>query len=408
VKTNTFWFVASFVMAFLVWIVATTQANPIGERTFTAIPIVAEPDDGRMVVEQPTRNARVQVRAQESVLNVLQNEDIIVRARLDGLGPGTHTVELDVNIARRANADPQPKQITVTLEQIQSQQVQVIANIVEAPPPGYERAEPIFSETQTLVSGASSKVSQVVAAQAVIDLTDQRDTVETDARLVPVNVNGEPVADVTLNPPTVGVTVEINRRDDVREVSITPNIDASTLPDNFVLSSISYEPQTVLVIGSPDELSAIPDTLFTELIDLTDRTADFEITVPVVFPDQQLSLLGDQNVTVSIQIIAQTTTRQFEAIPVEIIGLPDNVNAEIIPTEVTALVTGPQTALESLEPSDIRVVIDVNGLAPGTYDLAPQASITQTTIRASNISTFPSAINVTISVLEEATEPPAP
>jgi YbbR domain-containing protein len=339
---------------------------------------------------------------------VLQNEDIIVRARLDGLGPGTHTVELDVNIARRANADPQPKQITVTLEQIQSQQVQVIANIVEAPPPGYERAEPIFSETQTLVSGASSKVSQVVAAQAVIDLTDQRDTVETDARLVPVNVNGEPVADVTLNPPTVGVTVEINRRDDVREVSITPNIDASTLPDNFVLSSISYEPQTVLVIGSPDELSAIPDTLFTELIDLTDRTADFEITVPVVFPDQQLSLLGDQNVTVSIQIIAQTTTRQFEAIPVEIIGLPDNVNAEIIPTEVTALVTGPQTALESLEPSDIRVVIDVNGLAPGTYDLAPQASITQTTIRASNISTLPSAINVTISVLEEATEPPAP
>ena len=403
-KSNVFWFIASFAMAFLVWLVATTQANPIEERTFFQIPVQLVPDEGLMIVGQPTRNVRVNVRAQKSVLDVLQSEEIVVLADLGDLGAGSHTVDLDVDIARRADADPQPKRITVTLEEVRMQQVQIVAGIESAPPPGYERSDPVFSDTQALISGPASLVQTVVAARAEIDLTELRDTLDIDVRLTPVDAEGESVDDVTVDPQTVGVLVEITRRDDVREVSVSPNIDASTLPEGFLLASIRYEPQAVLVIGTPDELAAIPDTIFTELIDLTDRTEDFDVVVPVVFPDEELPQLGEQAITVSVQIIEQTTTRQFEDVPVEIIGMDALLVSDITPADVTVLLTGPQTTLETLGAEDILVVIDVNGLPAGTYDLIPQVSTPQLDIGADNIAVLPNAINVRLAAVTDTSD----
>ncbi len=405
------WFAASLTLAFFVWILASTQSDPVSEQRFrTRIPVAMELDNGMTVVEQQTNNVWVTIRAQASVQENLTAEDIIVRADLRGYGPGTHTIELDTDLARRGVADTQPRQITVTLEEIQVQQVQVIAEIPEGQdlPANFTRQAPIFSESQVMIRGVTSRVQQVAAARASIDLRDRRSTFRGDVRLIPIDADGQIVPDVVVEPQFVEVTIEIRQRDDLREVSVSPRIDTNSLADDYTLSAISYQPQTVFLVGTRAELVDVVTPLTTAEIDLTGRTTPFEITVPIVFPGAENSpILGEPSVTVFLEIRAQTATRQFENIPIEIIGLADdNLQAEASLGGVVVLVTGSAPVIRELNTADVVVLVDVNGLGVGTYDLTPRVSIGQAQIDLSGVTVNPATITVNISLLEDITPTP--
>jgi YbbR domain-containing protein len=402
VITNLFWLFASLSLAFFVWVIAVT--SDAQERRFTSIPIQVEMDDELVIVDQQTRVARVTVRAPQDVLGLLTNEDIVVRADLRGLGPGIHTVPLETIVSRRlAVADTQPQQITIEVEALLSQQVPVVANVVEPVPLNFESSPPVFTESQAMVSGPASLVQRVVAAEAEFDLSNQRETLDTTVRVVPVDVDGDTVLGVTIEPQTVGAVIEIRRRDGLEEVTVSPDIAVNSLPEGYVITSILYEPSTVFVIGSPEELEDIPNTLFTAEIDLTDRTDDFEGEVPVLLPEglESLSFAGERLVSVSIVIDAQTTNLQLENVPVLAVGLASGQEVAFSPETVSALVTGPQPALADLEPQDIRVTVDVTDLEPGTYDLEAFATIDQSDIQS--VSLIPPSIEVTIEAPPTAT-----
>ncbi|MCL4255335.1 MAG: hypothetical protein KJ043_16365, partial [Anaerolineae bacterium] len=268
---------------------------------------------------------------------------------------------------------------------------------------------PIFSREEVVVSGASSRVQQVVAARAVLDLRAQRESYSADIRLVPVDANGRTVNDVTLDPQNVQVSVAIRRRDDLRELAIAPNLDTQTLAQGYVITSVTYDPQTVFVIGSPDDLAQLPDTIRTELINLSGQTSDFEVQVPLILPDNMsLSVLGNPLVTVLVNIDAQTTTRQFDDVRVDVIGVAQGLNVRLIPDRVTALVTGAQTVLDSMDADDIRIIVDMNGRSAGTYDVTPQIASGRTDILAQDISILPTTITIILSNGDENIPSPTP
>lgn len=400
--TNLFWFSASLLLAFMVWVIATS--GTIQERRFNTVAVQVEYDPGLLVTDVSVRTVRVTVRAQQSVLGLLTQDDVRVRADLHGRGPGVHDVTLRVDVARRAFADTQPRQITVTLEEIQTKFVEIRPVITQDLPAGFQREAPTFSVTEVQVSGAASRVQQVAAARVTLNLADQRTTFERDLSLTAIDAQGNEVTGITLEPQTIRVTVPITQRNDVREVSIRPDIDTNSLPDGYnLLSPLVYSPQTMFVSG---DLTLLPDILFTEPISLADRTSSFEVSVPVVLPDDNLFILGEPNVLVTVNIAPRILTRQFNNIPVTILGLGTGLEAQLVTSRVTVLVTGPQVELELLEEDDIRVVIDLNGLTPNTYELVPLVSNAQGQVQADNVSVLPSTISVTITQMAEATETP--
>lgn len=396
---NLFWFGASLVLAFLVWMVA----NPIEQQPFPNIPIQIDPGPDMLVVERSLTTATVFVRAQRSVLDLLTPQDIAVEVDLSRYTPGTYTVDLSPQVARRAAADTQPRRITVVLEALQSKLVAVQANITQETPIGYQRDAPAFDAPEILVSGASSRVEQVVAVRATFDLSQQRATLTQTYPVVPINARGEVVPEVTLEPQSVQVTVPIRRREDVLEVSITPNLATASLPEGYIISSLGYEPQTVFVSGN---LALIPDSLFTQRIALQDRTEDFVTTVPVVLPSRDLLILGVQEITVSVGISALTITRTFENLPVTVIGLGDGLEAQMVTNQVTVLITGPQVVLDTLARDDLQVVLDLNNLEPDTYELAPVVTNSQIPLDSSSVSVLPDTISVSLVRLADLTATP--
>lgn len=406
VLENAGWFLVSLAMAFFVWVVAVTQSDPIQQRQFLQIPIHIDPDPGLSITGTPQHTARVNVRAQKSVLDVLTPDDINVSADVAGLKAGTYVVELKTQVARRASADPQPAQITVTLEDIQSRQVKVQAKFAADPPPGFEHDDPTFARNQVLVTGAASKVSQVVAAQVALDLSQQRNPLQQDAKLVPVDVDGNIVNDVTIDPQVVNVTVNVRQRDDVKQVPVMPNILVGSLPDGYILTSISYSPKMILVSGTQTDLSSLPSTFFTTPIDLTDHRSNFEVSVPVQLPSNNLLPLSGQDVTVSIGISAPTANRQFDNVPVSIIGLPSGYQATLVPSTVTVLVTGPQPVVNVLQASDLQVVVDLSKAAEGKQTVVPVVSVKDGQLAADNLSILPADLDVEIVPVAESTPTP--
>lgn len=412
IASNLVWFLASLILAAWVWYIATAESDPIQQRRFRALPVQFDIDEGYIVTNNPTTTASVTVVGQQSVIELLTNDDIVVRVNLHGLGEGTHIVPLSATINRQnALADTQPTQISVTLERVVAIQKPIELRILEPPPTDFSYDDPPQLDIrQAEVRGAGSQVNRVDRLIAEIDLSDYRNPVELSANLTPIDVDGNVVSNVSLNPNSTNVSVNIFRRDDVRQVSVSPRILVSTLPRGYLLSSLSYEPQIIFVGGAPAQLDAIGDTFFTEAIDLTNRTTSFEINVPIELPDSGLLILDSPNlVNVKVEIVPQTSVEQIDNIPIEIIGLDSGLTATSSPLTLSVVLNGPIAILDQIEPTNVKAVIDLAGLEAGNYAIEPEILINQGQTQVDSITLLPPSVEVIIrSNNTPTTTPPGP
>lgn len=398
------WLLVSVLLAVGVWYIAVTSSDPIGSRRFQRVPVQLMPSDAAPeITHNPTRFVTVTVQGSQGTVSSRRSEDIVVRADLTGLGPGTHTVPLAVNVAdsgsiRRLEAQSQPSQITVTLELRESFQKKIDIIVTHPPPIGFRYDDPVtdIRYRQVIVSGAASIVAQVAAVQGDLDLSDSRNPIETDLRLYAVDADGGRVDGVELGAQTAPVSVSITRRDDIRQIAVRPYILPDTQPQGFNFSISRYEPQTVFIRGNPEQLAELEDTLLTEPIDLENRQSDFETNVRVELPDEGLLVIGDNNITVSINILPINTTRQLENIEVGAVGLGAGYTVEIVPQSVSAFVDGPVSLVEGLSSADIQVIVDLDGREPGIYPLEPSISINQAELSGEDVSLLPEVVTVEI------------
>lgn len=406
--TNLLWFLGSLILAFVVWLFATSQSDPFVQwRLEERVPIHVTPDSGLIITNQSEfqSTAQVQLQAPRSVREVFAPDDIYVWADLAGLGPGEHTVPLQWRPALQALVvSISPRQINVRLEVEEAQLKPIRVDITTQPPLVYSVGEPTLDIHQVEVTGPESRVAQVVEALAQVSLEGQRTSYEADIRVTPVDAEGRVVSGVTVEPQTVHVLIGIEPRSDVREVRVQPNI-VGNLPEGYVLTAaFDYNPKTVVVSGPASVLENLPGTFFTAPISLADKTSSFEETVPVELPDPRLTAVTGRMITVTVGIDTQTITRQFEHIPVEFVGGKSGLAYSTVTNEVTVLVTGPQPLLNQLNENDLSVLVDVSGLNVGdSAQLAPVASIVDSGAVVTT-SVLPAQIDVEVQI--EATSEP--
>ena len=409
---NMLWLAVSLLLASGIWYIAVTSADPFEKKSFRSLPIQIVPSHAAEMTNSRLRSAMVTIQGSQSTISGRNAADIVVRADLSRLGPGTHTVPLEVDVAqpdsdsfRRLVWLVQPPQIIVELEPRETHEKKILIELTNAPPVGFRHDEPVPDISEVLVSGAASKVGQVVAVRAELDLSASRNPIEVDLRLHAVDADGNRIGDVELDPQTAEVSVKIARRDDIRQIAVRPNVLLDTLPEGYTLKNQSYDPESLFVSGAPDQLQKISDTLFTEPISLVDREEGFVTTVPVQLPDEDLFVMGgDNNISVSIEIIPIIDSRQIDEIEVDHIGLADDYAVSIVPKAVSAIVTGPVVMVDALTVENIQVRVDLDGLAPGVYDRQPSISINQGELSEENVSLLPDVVNVEISSPESGTE----
>ena len=366
-------FLLSFVLAMVVWAIATQKQDPIRTETFeTDVPIeYSLPPKGLVVVGTVKKSVdKMVIRAPNSSWRDLNRDKFQAKVDISSLGEGLHDAPVQVKCA-----DPQvsilevvPRAVSVRLERMVQKKVLVVPHITSDVPFGYEMGVADLSPKEVIVAGPSSSVGRVKEAIAEVYLGTIKNTVTRKAKLTPVDSDGNPVSNVELTPLAVTVTVPVKQLAGVRELPVVTQIAGRPAP-GYRVTGISVSPQEVKVLGSPKDIKALPGYVETPPVDVSNATASIKESLPLSLP-KNITVWGTYRVTVHVDIapIEGSMTVQRELI---IRGLDPSLEAQSSLDKVTVILSGPISRLNKLQPEEVQVMLDLSGLQPGVYNLHP-------------------------------------
>ncbi len=369
--------VLALLLALTVWIVASLEENPPEEADLpTPIQIdVVGLAPGLVITNDYTDTARVRLRAPRQTWRSLSAEDVLVTADLTGMGPGTHQVDLEFRInAQAILVAANPNHIRIVLEERREREMPVQLTLEGQTAIGYSSDEPILNPPIVSVQGPRSRVDLISEVRATVSIEGQRDTYRSDVPLVALDSDGSRVEGVAIVPSSVNVTIPVRQEAGFRNITILVQTVGRPAP-GYYMTGITTTPQTVTVQGDPAVIEAMQPYAETQTIDLTNLTDDLIVQVPLELPTG-VSLVGDQTVTVLISIAAQLSSRTVLDVPVEVVGLDDELAAELLPSAIDVILSGPIAILDSLNPQqDLRAVVDLTNRGPGIYQIEPQVGV---------------------------------
>jgi YbbR domain-containing protein len=282
--------------------------------------------------------------------------------------------------------------VPVNMETIVSRVLPVQVTILGDPPLGYNKGTPTHAPTQVTISGPISQVNKVVVARAEISITGASETIKSTVSVQALDNNSNAVSDVTITPKTVLITQPISLQGGFKNV-VVKVVTRGQLVDGYRLTNISVTPPNITIFSSdPQLVNDIPGYVETMPVDLTHLTEDMDARVAVNLP-HDVTLVGEQSVLVQVGVASIEGSLTI-ALPIETLGLPPQLHAQISPAAVEVIVSGPLPVLDSLTPTSFRAVIDLTKLAVGEYKKAPIVDLVPAQVRVQSVQ--PQSVDVEI------------
>jgi len=384
----------ALILAVLVWIVASQENDPTRVQTFpAAIPLtLINQPPGTLVYGQTAASVGVSLRAPESMWGQLTADQIRAELDLASRPYGRLTAPVQVRVASRAVevVRTEPATVDLDFEPITEQSMPVRITKTGDPALGYAIGIANTTPAQVMVRGPASFVGRVATVAGTLSVQGARQKVEQPVRLSALDRDGNPVGFVTLSPESIQASVDIEQLGGFRDLAVKVNVRGQVAP-GYRISNVTVTPPIVTVFGAAQAIDQSPGFLETVPISVTNAQQDVKERVPLNLPGG-ISMLGDPAVQVTVQVEAiqggLTVQRQLT-----MQGLAHGLEAKLSPDLIDVILTGPLPKLQSLNPDEVRVVVDLGNLGPGTHQIKPQAIVPQGIVAETML---PATIQVTI------------
>ncbi len=389
----------SFVLAVAVWISAVTSTDPTEERVYprqVTIEVVGL-DPAMIITSEETRQISLRLSAPRSVWDRLTAEREPVRAIVDlsGMPAGTHSVEVKVQVGVTPVrvVSYSPRTITLTIEELATTTLPIQIVRRGEPALGYEAGLPTADMEAATISGPESLVSRVKKLRVVLDISRANDALTRSLPVQALDENDLQINGLTITPDQITVSQPITQRGGYRNV-VVKVVTIGQIASGYRLTTISVFPPAVTVFASdPSLVDKLPGYVETSPLDLTGAKDDVDTRVQLNLPEG-ISVVGDQTVNVVVGVSAIEGSLTLTDVPVVAINLSPGLGASLSPSTVNIILSGPLPLLDALQSSDVRVVIDLTGVAAGTYQLVPRVELNGTELRVESV--LPGSIEVTV------------
>lgn len=370
-------FILAFLMAVFIWIIAEREENPVIRGTFPyKIPLeIVNLSPNLVTVGNVPKEVELTVVAPSAKWNTLTLGDFRAWLDLKDKTPGYHEVEVAASCSVKGVKvlEARPEKVTVKLEEKAERGMLVRVKVVDSPPLGYyisgtPRAEPSIIR----LYGPKSLVEKVVEVVAEISIGGSKESFSRKLVLKAVDVNGDEVPEIKMEPAVVSVSVEIVQRAGFKDVSVLIKLEGQPAA-GYRISSVSVTPSVVTVMGNPAVIEKIPGYVETEPFNIKGAKESISKQVRLNLPEG-VSVLGNPTVLASVEIKPVEGGITLEK-RVTIQGLQPGYKASVAPESVKIILAGPLPSLAELKPEDVRVTVNLVGLKPGTYKLKPIASV---------------------------------
>ena len=393
-------FLWAFALAMAVWVSAVTSADPDETRVLTnPVPLqIVGQDPGLILNDEIPTAVEVTLRAPRSVWSLIEADPQIVQAILDlsGLSSGVHELDLQIQVDVRPVKieSVTPRTITCTLEQLATQTLPVELSMSGEAAIGYQVGEINIDPLKIAMAGAQSQVQKVQRARVSVNLSGLRENFD---QVIPVEIldqNGLPVDGITISPELVRVSMPVSQQGGYRDVAVKV-IVTGRVASGYRLTDISVFPPIVTVFaGNTQLVNALPGVVETQPLDLQNAQEDINTRLALNLPEG-ISIVGDQTVLIQAGISPIESSVTLAGERVEIIGLGSGLTAQVSPTTVDVIVSGPLPLLDTLTRQDVRVTVDLSGLGVGTHQITPRVEVLISNVVVESI--LPNTIEVVIS-----------
>jgi YbbR domain-containing protein len=400
-------FVTAFLLALAVWVSAVTANDPNEEAVYPRpIPITVVGKDLNLILSPEDLNSvTLTLRAPRSLWNSLINEPDAVRAVVDltGLAPGTYAVPVQIQISLRPVrvVSYTPKTVTINLERLESREMPIKLVVNGTPAAGYNADPPQLNRSTVVVSGPQSQVQKVAEVQAVLDISGASESLTRTLALQALDANGNPVSGLTLVPDRITASVSIRQRFGYRNVVVKVVLQGQ-VASGYRLTNIAVFPPVITVFSEdPQSVTDLPGYIETVPVNIANAKDDLDVLVPLNLPPG-ISVVGDQTqVLVRVGVAAIESSVTLPNLRVEVSGLAPGYAATVSPEALTVILSGPVALLDRLQPGDVRVIVNVQDLPPGTHQVTPMVEILLSDLRVESIQ--PETVEVVITRSTAAT-----
>lgn len=363
--------IIAIIIAFSAWFYVVYNIDPNITKNYKDIPItfgnIQSLNDNELAIKSADFDSiDITLTGKRSLLNSTREEDIVVSVDMTDAGKGENLLALNVKVpagtmVRNKSADS----ITITVERLSSKEVETLAMYEDQIADTYEPTVTEKTPDTVEVYGAESLVNQVTYAKIPLDAKKIGKKAKTfSVKPIPVDKNGNAVKYITVSPNKMSVSV-INSA--VKEVALNAVVENAVGENGEI--KYSY-PQTVVIKGSPDDLSGI-DKVNTVSIDFADVTesgfVELEYDLPEAVTVANASL-GQVMKTTYIPYIEKKI--EIGAGEIKIKGLADGLSA-IIEQGVIVTVKGKESELSKLSGKDFEVTADAGEIeSEGAYTVS--------------------------------------
>lgn len=392
-RTQALRFAVSFALAAMFWGWVTQLQDPLEDRTIANVPVELGdlPDTLQIVSALP--DVMVTLRGPQSRIEPVRIPDMTVEVDTSGITePGTYRVPLIVDVPNVDDPSVDPEEVTIQVDQRVSEIFPLNVTYTDTTDQTRAVGEIEPGVSQVTVTGPTTAVERV--AEVILPVTIDRQSESYDASYMPfaVDGSGQRITEVDILPDTVLTHVEVQTRG--KAVSVIPTITGIPA-EGYAVQQRRALPDTIVVDG-PEEV--LNDLLFvnTEPVDVSDATQSISTRVGLADLPDEVTVLEPAGGTVEVRVAIEDTSSSSQTLndlPIESIGLENGLTATFEPGSVSIQVSAPVDILQAMTPEDISILIDLAGLGPGSYRLAPEVTVPQ---GASWLSDETGVINVTV------------
>lgn len=376
----------SIFIAFIFWLIITTNQNPIRQQTFSDIPItinlentVAGENGMDIISDLSSQKFTVTVSGPNYVVSALKTEDFTIYASAAEITePGEYELEVfgNKNTAKGSYdfISISPSKVKVSFDYIDTKQISVAPNLI-----GVGAVEGLIAETPIVtasegdmitVKGPRSIMDKISRVVAFAEVKETLSTSKTyDAKIKILNDKDEEISleQLTVSDTTVKVTVPISKK-------ATVKVSASfiNLPSGYKKSDIKYsiDHNEITIIGAPGVIDSISSISLSDIDFTLISPQSNKFDVSAILPEGVKILDNIEVFTVSVDT-SDYETKTFKTVTgVKTNGLQSGLTVKKTASILNVKICAPKNVISKIKSKDIYAVIDLTGKSAGEHTVS--------------------------------------
>ncbi|MDR1509258.1 MAG: hypothetical protein LBS53_06430 [Synergistaceae bacterium] len=352
---------ASLVFAVILWFFVTWEATELTSRKFL-VPLDYQDIQDGYSISRRIDNIEVRLEGKLEDFALMNRRDVVASVGMSDLRPGKYSLPIQVvSPSGLRVVSYSPNTVDFELFRMISRSMRPSLVLEGDMPENLVLSSVDITPPEVTLRGPEAAVIEVRRAEARSAAAGMIGGAEIELPVFLLKEDGN-AADIEAVPPSVRVRAYFIRT--MQETRVPVNVQVTGIPgDGLEIGKIIISPDTVLLRGTGAALLGVSELTLSP-IDVTGHTENMNMDIPLEPPSDSVTIVGAEQVSLTVEFRNAVETRTFLGVPVELRGTSDAAKWILSPQVVSVTVERPSVPGAAFDPNDppLELYIDATNV----------------------------------------------